>query len=199
MVRLKLKSDTTTKTLQELNLSQNEAVLYSQMISHPRSTVQELGTRAPFPRTMLYYVLKQLMQRGLVSAKKEKWRTVYIAENPERLYDLLARKEQEFVRDTDAIRDLIPSVDRVLVMTVHPGFGGQRFLYDMLPKVRQIADAAKHAGRRLEIGIDGGVDQETLPQALANGGNVMIVGSSVFRAMEGISEAISRLRAIKVP
>jgi len=97
-----------------------------------------------------------------------------------------------------AIRDLIPDVDRVLVMTVHPGFGGQRFLHEMLPKVRQIADAAKHSGRSIEIGIDGGVDQETIYPALANGGNVMIAGSSVFRAMEGIAEAIARLRAVKV-
>ena len=96
MAKQKSKKDTATRTLQELDLSENEAVLYAQMLSHPRGTVQELGTRAPFPRTMLYYVLKQLMQRGLVSAKKEKWRTVYIAEDPERLYDLLSHKEREF-------------------------------------------------------------------------------------------------------
>src|SRR3989344_5335439 len=108
MAKQKPKKDTTTRTLQELDLSENEAVLYTQMIGHPRSTAQELGTRAPFPRTMLYYVLNQLMQRGLVSAKKEGWRTVYIAEDPERLYDLLSHKEREFERETGAVRELIP-------------------------------------------------------------------------------------------
>src|SRR3989344_615612 len=108
MAKQKPKQDSTTRTLQELDLSENEAVLYGQMLSRPRSTVQELGTRAPFPRTMLYYVLKQLMQRGLVTAKKEGWRTGYIAENPERLYDLLAQKEREFERETGAVRELIP-------------------------------------------------------------------------------------------
>src|SRR5262249_30667024 len=78
------------------------------MLSHPQSTVQELGLRAPFPRTMLYYVLKQLERRGLVSAKKQGWRTVYVAEDPERLYDLLADKEREFERETSAVRELIP-------------------------------------------------------------------------------------------
>lgn len=108
MARKKLKKDTATRTLEDLDLSENEAVLYAQMLSHPRNTAQELGTRAPFPRTMLYYVLKQLMQRGLVSAKKEGWRTVYIAEDPERLYDLLASKEREFERETSTVRELIP-------------------------------------------------------------------------------------------
>lgn len=108
MPQQKPKTDTTTRTLQELDLGENEAVLYAQMLERPRSTVQELGTYAPFPRTMLYYVLNQLMKRGLVSTKKEGWRTVYIAEDPERLYDLLASKEREFERETHTIRDLIP-------------------------------------------------------------------------------------------
>lgn len=108
MAKPKPKRDTATRTLQELDLGENEAVLYSQMLSYPRSTVQELGSRAPFPRTMLYYVLKQLIQRGLVSARKEGWRTVYLAEDPERLYDLLSDKEREFEREKGMIRELIP-------------------------------------------------------------------------------------------
>src|SRR6185436_9046648 len=69
---------------------------------------RELGTRTPFPRTLLYYVLNQLMQRGLVSAKKESSRTVYTAEDPDHLYDLLTDKEQKFERETGAVRELIP-------------------------------------------------------------------------------------------
>jgi len=110
MAKSQPKKDTTTRTLEALYLNENEAALYTLMLNRPRSTVQELTTRAPFPRTMLYYVLKQLMQRGLVSAKKEKWRTVYVAEDPERLYDLLAQKEREFERERDTIRELIPQL-----------------------------------------------------------------------------------------
>ncbi len=108
MAKKKRKIDTAIRTLQELELSENEAVLYAQMLSRPRGTVQELATYAPFPRTMLYHVLKQLMQRGLVSAKKDGWRTEYIAEDPEHLYDLLAQKEREFEREIGTIRELIP-------------------------------------------------------------------------------------------
>ena len=121
MARQKAKTDITTKTLQELDLGENEAVLYAQMLSHPRSTVQELGSRAPFPRTMLYYVLNQLIQRGLVSAKKNGWRTEYVAEDPEKLYDLLTQKEREFEREKDAIRELIPRLkNRYLLAGARP-------------------------------------------------------------------------------
>ena len=108
MAKPRPKTDISTRTLQELALSENEAILYAQMLNHPESSVQELVTHAPFPRTMLYYVLKQLERRGLVSAKKSGWRTVYVAEDPERLYDILAKKEREFERETGAVRELIP-------------------------------------------------------------------------------------------
>lgn len=102
--------DITTRTLQDLDLSENEAILYGQMLSFPKSSVQQLATRAPFPRTMLYYVLNQLMQRGLVSSQKGKARTVYIAEDPERLYDLLSNKEREFAQKASEIKDLVPKL-----------------------------------------------------------------------------------------
>ena len=94
----------------------------------------------------------------------------------------------------DRIKDILPDVDRVLVMTVHPGFGGQEFLHDMLPKIKQIAEALKQAHHDAEIAIDGGVDSATAPAAVANGGNVLIAGSSVFRAKAGIAAGIAALR-----
>src|SRR6185503_16684782 len=108
MAKQKPKRDIATRTLQELDMSENEAVLYAQMLNRPESTVQQLIARSPFPRTMLYYVLKQLQRRGLVSGKKLGWRTVYVAEDPERLHDLLDKKEREFERETGAVRELIP-------------------------------------------------------------------------------------------
>jgi len=99
-----------SRTLQELGLSENEALLYSVMLRHPKSTVRELATRSPFPRTMLYYVLNQLMQKGLVSASKNKWRTLYIAENPERLYEFLSQREKEFEKQSRAVREIIPEL-----------------------------------------------------------------------------------------
>ena len=99
-----------TKILEELGLSENEAVLYYICLKYPQSTVKELGTHSPFPRTMLYHVLNQLIRRGLVSTSTDKWRTVYISESPERLYDLLAQKEKEFEKQSQAIRGIIPQL-----------------------------------------------------------------------------------------
>lgn len=108
MARPKPKGDLTARALEDLGLTENEAVLYSLMLTRPPSTVRELGTISPFPRTLLYHVLGQLETRGLVATKKETWRTVYIAEDPENLYDLLTRKEQETERQNEAIRTIIP-------------------------------------------------------------------------------------------
>lgn len=100
----------TTETLQNLGLSENEAELYSLMLKHPRSTVQQLQTRTPFSRTLLYHILDQLVQKSLVSASKDSWRTTYIAESPERLYDILASREEEFRERTQALRALVPEL-----------------------------------------------------------------------------------------
>lgn len=97
-------------TLCELGLSQNEAVLYAHLLGRPRSTVRQLGASAPFPRTMLYHVLNQLIRRELVTAKTVQRKTVYSAESPERLYDLLSRREQEQKQGADAIRRLVPQL-----------------------------------------------------------------------------------------
>lgn len=110
MARPKTKMDLDTRTLEDLGLSQNEAVLYSLMLSRPASTVRELGVRSALPRTLLYHVLSQLTQRGLVSSQKSTWRTTYIAEDPTVLYDLLAKREEESKREAQALRELIPNL-----------------------------------------------------------------------------------------
>lgn len=108
--------------LEKLGLGENEALLYSTMLKHPKSTVQELATRSPFPRTMLYYVLNGLSQKGLVSTSKDKWRTLYIAENPERLYELLAQREKEFEKQSHAVREIIPELkNKYRLGGVRPG------------------------------------------------------------------------------
>ncbi len=105
----KIQKNNIVSVLEKLGLGENEALLYSIMLRHPKSTVQELATRSPFPRTMLYYVLNQLIQEGLVSTSKDKWRTLYIAENPERLYELLARKEKEIAKGVGGYARSMPA------------------------------------------------------------------------------------------
>jgi sugar-specific transcriptional regulator TrmB len=98
------------ETLVKLGLNENEALLYTTLLKYPKSTVQQMTTRCPFPRTMLYYILNQLSSRRLVTAIKDKSKTVYVVENPERLYELLTEKEKTFSDDTHSIRSLIPEL-----------------------------------------------------------------------------------------
>ena len=106
----KNEKNSTVSILEKLGLGENEALLYSVMLRHPKSTVRELTTRSLFPRTMLYHVLNQLAEKGLVSTSRDKWRTLYIAENPERLYELLAKREKEFETQSHAVRAIIPEL-----------------------------------------------------------------------------------------
>lgn len=95
----------------------------------------------------------------------------------------------------EMIREILPDVDRVLVMTVNPGFGGQELIRGTLPKIQQIAQAIKSVGHPVEIGVDGGVDTATVQEVVSRGANVLIAGSSIFRARRGIADGIAALRA----
>ena len=81
-------------------------------------------------------------------------------------------------------------VDMVLVMTVEPGFGGQSFMADMIPKVAEIFAIfrEKNPGGRIEV--DGGIDARTAPEIVRAGASVLVAGTAVFRAKEGAAEAI---------
>jgi ribulose-phosphate 3-epimerase len=95
----------------------------------------------------------------------------------------------------EMIRDILAEVDRVLVMTVNPGFGGQSLIRGVLPKLSQIAAAAKLIDHPIEIGVDGGVEVDTINTVLENGATVLVAGTSVFRAPGGIAAGISALRS----
>ena len=82
-------------------------------------------------------------------------------------------------------------IDELLVMTVHPGFGGQPFLTEMLPKVRALRSAAP----ALPIIVDGGINPETGRQCVGAGANVLVAGNSLFRHKRlNLAEAIAELR-----
>lgn len=85
-------------------------------------------------------------------------------------------------------------VDRVLIMTVNPGFGGQSFLSDMMDKVRAISALKRERGYGYEIGVDGGINAVTAVLAVDAGAEVLIAGSSIFSFEEGPAAAIAALR-----
>ena len=91
--------------------------------------------------------------------------------------------------------DLVGDVEQILVMTVEPGFGGQSFMADMMPKVTAVAEYAKERGLSPWIQVDGGISVDTIAKAARAGANTFVAGSSVYATDVEPGEAISRLRA----
>ena len=93
----------------------------------------------------------------------------------------------------DTIRYVLDTVDLVLVMSVNPGFGGQAFLPEVLPKVQAIRRMIDRSGRHIDLEIDGGIAHDTAAQATSAGARVLVAGTSVF-SHPNYSEAIGTLR-----
>ena len=93
-----------------------------------------------------------------------------------------------------AIQEVLPFVDMVLVMTVNPGFGGQEFIHTTLQKIRTIRDMIEDLDRQVDLQVDGGIDVTTARKVVANGANVLVAGTSIFRAPAGIQAGIGQLR-----
>ena len=93
-----------------------------------------------------------------------------------------------------AIAEVLEMANLVNVMTVNPGFGGQRFIAASARKIQQLRQLADESGFSLDIEVDGGINAETAPIAVAAGANVLIAGSCVFGHEAGIAAGIEVLR-----
>ena len=94
-----------------------------------------------------------------------------------------------------AVRHVLHLLDMVLVMTVNPGFGGQRYLSAMEPKLAELAALADELGCDVDIEVDGGVAPETIGGAAGAGANVFVAGTALWRDAAGIPHAIADLRS----
>ena len=94
-----------------------------------------------------------------------------------------------------AIGDVLESAAIILVMSVEPGFGGQDFMPEVLPKVHQLRAKLDEIDSRARIEIDGGIDAQTLPLARAAGVDVFVVGSAIFKHPEGIAASMQSLQS----
>jgi ribulose-phosphate 3-epimerase len=79
-------------------------------------------------------------------------------------------------------------------MTVHPGFGGQEFIVDVLPKLRELRAEAERRNLELPIGVDGGVKEDTIGSAYGSGGDVLVVGSGLYRHPGDLRPVVNALR-----
>jgi ribulose-phosphate 3-epimerase len=93
----------------------------------------------------------------------------------------------------NVLTEIIADLDLVLVMTVNPGFGGQKFIESTLPKIQQVRQTIDERRLTCEVEIDGGVDAQTAPRGVQAGANVLVAGSSIFNNKESVATAMERL------
>ena len=95
----------------------------------------------------------------------------------------------------EALENVIDIIDLILVMTVNPGFGGQSFLSSQLPKVSKIRTIIDDGGHSIDLSVDGGINPITAKLAIDAGANILVAGTSIFKAGdETYSKSIKRLR-----
>jgi ribulose-phosphate 3-epimerase len=93
-----------------------------------------------------------------------------------------------------AVDKFIHHVDLVLIMSVNPGFGGQSFIPETLPRIENMRKILDARGLSAELEVDGGINADNAPDIVKAGADVLVAGNSVFRAEDGISSALQRLR-----
>lgn len=93
------------------------------------------------------------------------------------------------------LEEILQDVEQVLIMTVNPGFGHQHFLPTTLPKIRRVRHMIEQNKPGCDVEVDGGIDAETAPLAVAAGANILVAGTAIFGDSEGVAVAMNRLRA----
>jgi ribulose-phosphate 3-epimerase len=92
------------------------------------------------------------------------------------------------------LEDILSLLDMVLIMTVNPGFGGQDFIPETLPKIRRLRQMITERNLRCDIEVDGGIHEATVPLVVQAGANLLVAGSAVYNEHESVAQAIARLR-----
>ena len=93
------------------------------------------------------------------------------------------------------LESIINEVDLILIMTVNPGFGGQKFMESQLQKIQQVRKMINQCGKKIDLQVDGGINQLTAAAAVRAGANVLVAGSYIFGKETTYSEQISKLKA----
>lgn len=84
----------------------------------------------------------------------------------------------------ETIQHVLEDIDMVLFMTVNPGFGGQKFIHSVVPKVKQLSDIIKERNLSIEIEIDGGINEETIKPCVEAGATILVAGSAIYNATD---------------
>ena len=89
----------------------------------------------------------------------------------------------------EAAAPFLGDIDYLMIMSVHPGFGGQSFIEDVLEKLRRARHDIDEGGLQCDLEIDGGIDLHTAPEAAAAGANVLVAGSAIFATPDPLAAA----------
>lgn len=92
------------------------------------------------------------------------------------------------------LEDILSMLDMALIMTVNPGFGGQKFIPETLLKIRRLREMIDSLALHCDIEVDGGVNETIVPLVVQAGANLLVAGSAVYNQRESVAEAIARLR-----
>ncbi|HLZ80490.1 MAG TPA: ribulose-phosphate 3-epimerase [Ktedonobacteraceae bacterium] len=92
------------------------------------------------------------------------------------------------------LEDVLTLLDMVLIMTVNPGFGGQDFIAEALPKIARLRQMITHRNLQCDIEVDGGIHEATAPLVVQAGANLLVAGSAIFNQRESVAQAMERLR-----
>ena len=99
----------------------------------------------------------------------------------------------------ETVHQYLERVDLLLVMTVHPGWGGQSFIAEVLPKMQALRDEIDRRQLPVQIGVDGGVNLDTIGDAHAAGGEVLVTGSALYGTDGDLAPTVAALRAAASP
>ncbi len=121
----------------------------------------------------------------VVQAVREQGRQAGVALNP--------------ATPAQVLDEIIGDLDLVLVMSVNPGFSGQRFIDSVLPKIRQIRNTMTDLEITCDLEVDGGVNADTAPAAVSAGVNILVAATAVFKHPDGVAEGIRTLRGPRFP
>ena len=149
------------------------------MISHPLALAERFAEAGS--DLIVFHVEADDDPDEVIAAIERSGRRPGIALNPE--------------TPADAVLPFLDRVDLLLVMTVHPGWGGQAFMVEVLPKLRELRDEIDRRGSGVPIGVDGGVNLETIGAAHAAGGDVFVAGSALYSTDGDLGPTVEALRA----
>jgi ribulose-phosphate 3-epimerase len=90
--------------------------------------------------------------------------------------------------------DVLNLMDLVLIMTVNPGFGGQEFIPEALPKISRVRQMIDARGLKCDVEVDGGIHEQTAPMVVQAGANLLVAGSAIYNEHESVEQAMNRLR-----